>query len=150
MSSYRRSKSWFYNSIYVSFRDGRYEDGLNNASSYRLVQSSASFRKVYDSLTRVLDNIINKKENELNESWQGILSAIARLNILIEYQKNRGVLNQDLADGMKDALADLMRSLRSNPQQAKKEAEALKMALDATLAYKIVVKKREEEEEEFL
>lgn len=148
MSSYRRSRSWFYNNIYVSFRDGRYEDGLSNASSYRIVQSSASFRKVYESLTRVLDVIIRKRENELNVP--GVLNAIARLNILIEYQKNRKVLYPDLADGMKDVLADIMKSLRSNIQQAKREAEALRMALDATLAYKIVSKGGGEEEEEFL
>lgn len=93
MSSYRRSRSYFYNSIYTSFRDGRYEDALNSAAGYRLAQSSVSFRKIYDNLTKVLEAILRRREGEPREGAQGVIGAIARLNILIEYQKNRGVLH---------------------------------------------------------
>ncbi len=147
--SYSRSR--FYNYIYVPFRDGRYDDALNAATRYYTRQTSAGFRRIYESLIKTLDVI--KREGA--ENWEGkgqvksrLLLQLARLDITIEYQKNRGILDADLADGIKAALAEIRRDLGT--EKAVREAEALELALNAVLAYQIVAERKRREEEEWL
>jgi len=147
--SYGRSK--FYNTIYVPFRDGRYDDALNGATWYNTRQTSAGFMRIYDPIIKTI-NIIKR---EWTENWEGkeqvksrLLLQLARLDITIEYQKNRGVLDADLADGIKAALAEIRRDLGT--EKAVREAEALELALNAVLAYQIVAVRKRREEEEWL
>ena len=147
--SYSRSR--FYNTVYVPFRDGRYDDALNGATRYYTRQTSAGFRRIYESLIKTIDVI----KREWTENWKGkeqvksrLLLQLARLDITIEYQKNRGVLDADLADGIKAALAEIRRDLGT--EKAVREAEALELALNAVLAYQIVTERKRREEEEWL
>jgi CRISPR/Cas system CSM-associated protein Csm2 small subunit len=142
--SYRRS--WFYNNIYVPFREGRYDEALNNASRYNTKQSSAGFRKIYDPLIKILEVVKRTEKSPQDKSW--LLLQLARLDITIEYQKNRDVLQADLADGIKAALAEIRRDLGT--EKAVREAEALELALNAVLAYQIVAERKRREEEEWL
>ncbi|AFA39156.1 hypothetical protein Pogu_1129 [Pyrobaculum oguniense TE7] len=145
-------RSYFYNTVYVPFRDGRYEDGLNGASNYRTYQTSAGFRRVYDYIIRVLDGISGAKGELANnqELRNRYRIALARLDITVQYQAARKVLDQDLANGIRSALREISIALqREDINTAARNAEALRLALDAVLAYKIVAG-RGEEEEEFL
>ena len=123
--------SWFYNKIYVPFREGRYDEALNNASRYITKQSSAGFRKIYDPLIKILEVVKRTEKSLQDKSW--LLLQLTRLDITIEYQKNRDVLQADLADGIKVALAEIRRDLGT--EKAVREAEALELALNAVLAY---------------
>ncbi len=150
-------RSYFYNAVYVPFRDGRYEDGLNGAYNYRVSQTSAGFRRVYDYIIRVLDGITGSKSELANpqdpksqELRNRYRMALARADITVQYQAARKVLAEDLANGIRGALREISAALqRGDVETAARSAEALRLALDAVLAYKIVVG-REEEEEEFL
>jgi len=142
--SYSRSR--FYNNVYVPFREGRYDEALNNASRYTTRQSSAGFRRIYDSLIKTLD-VVKQREKPPSDKSR-LLLQLARLDITIEYQKNRGVLDADLADGIKAALAEIRRDLGTD--KAVREAEALELALNAVLAYQIVAVRKRREEEEWL
>lgn len=143
------ARSWFYSTLYVVLRDGKYDEALNNVERYRVVQSPAGFRRVYDKIVGVLDEIARGQRREGDQ--RRLLANLMRLDILVEYQKNRRVLYTDLADGIRAALREIMSSIKANNwEEAKKRAEALRMALDAVLAYKIVAERRREEEEEFL
>jgi len=124
---------------------------LNGATRYYTKQTSAGFRRIYESLIKTLDVI--KREGA--ENWEGkgqvrsrLLLQLARLDITIEYQKNRAVLDADLADGIKAALAEIRRDLGT--EKAVREAEALELALNAVLAYQIVAERKRREEEEWL
>jgi len=141
--SYGRSR--FYNYVYVPFRDGRYDDALNGATRYNTRQTSAGFRRIYDSLIKTIDVV---KREEKGQAKSRLLLQLARLDITIEYQKNRGTLDADLADGIKAALAEIRRDLGTD--KAVREAEALELALNAVLAYQIVAERRRREEEEWL
>ncbi|MFP3200485.1 MAG: hypothetical protein RXQ56_09600 [Thermoproteus sp.] len=141
--SYGRSR--FYNYIYVPFRDGRYDDALNGATRYNTRQTSAGFRRIYDSLIKTIDVV---KREEKGQAKSRLLLQLARLDITIEYQKNRGTLDADLADGIKAALAEIRRDLGTD--KAVREAEALELALNAVLAYQIAAERRRREEEEWL
>jgi CRISPR/Cas system CSM-associated protein Csm2 small subunit len=141
--SYGRSR--FYNYIYVPFRDGRYDDALNGATRYNTRQTSAGFRRIYDSLIKTIDVV---KREEKGQAKSRLLLQLARLDITIEYQKNRGTLDADLADGIKAALAEIRRDLGTD--KAVREAEALELALNAVLAYQIVAVRKRREEEEWL
>ncbi|CCC81872.1 hypothetical protein [Thermoproteus tenax] len=139
-------RSYFYE-IYRAFKEDRYEDGLNLASQRRFRITAAAFRKIYNSIVKPLEYIATGKITDPIP----LAAGLARLDIVIEYQKNRGVLQQELAEGIKAALAEIRQDVvRKNLQNAKKEAEALKLALDAVLAYQIVGGRRREEEEEWL
>jgi len=140
------SRSWFYNNIYVPFREGRYDEALNNASRYITKQSSAGFRRIYDPLIKILEVVKRTEKSLPDKSW--LLVQLARLDITIEYQKNRDVLKADLADGIKAALAEIRRDLGT--EKAVKEAEALELALNAVLAYQLVAERKRKEEEEWL
>jgi hypothetical protein len=141
--SYGRSR--FYNYVYVPFRDGRYDDALNGATRYNTRQTPASFRRIYDSLIKTIDVV---KREEKGQAKSRLLLQLARLDITIEYQKNRGTLDADLADGIKAALAEIRRDLGTD--KAVREAEALELALNAVLAYQIAAERRRSEEEEWL
>jgi CRISPR/Cas system CSM-associated protein Csm2 small subunit len=124
---------------------------LNGATRYYTRQTSAGFRRIYESLIKTIDVI----KREGTENWEGkgqvksrLLLQLARLDITIEYQKNRGVLDADLADGIKAALAEIRRDLGT--EKAVREAEALELALNAVLAYQIVAVRKRREEEEWL
>jgi len=124
---------------------------LNGATRYNTRQTSAGFRRIYESLIKTIDVI----KREWTENWEGkgqvksrLLLQLARLDITIEYQKNRGVLDADLADGIKAALAEIRRDLGT--EKAVREAEALELALNAVLAYQIVAVRKRREEEEWL
>jgi len=147
--SYGRSR--FYNTIYVPFRDGRYDDALNGATRYYTRQTPAGFRRIYESLIKIIDVIKREGTETREEKGQvksRLLLQLARLDITIEYQKNRGVLDADLADGIKAALAEIRRDLGT--EKAVREAEALELALNAVLAYQIVAVRKRREEEEWL
>ncbi|MCU7786947.1 hypothetical protein ODS41_03260 [Pyrobaculum sp. 3827-6] len=146
-------RSYFYNGVYASFRDNRVEDALKNAANYRTYQSPAGFRRIYDNIIRVLDGIIasrndltNKKE--LRDRYRILL---AKLDITIQYQTARRVLEQDLSEGIKAALREISGYLQKGEvDSAVRSAESLRLALDAVLAYKIAGGGKREEEEEFL
>lgn len=135
-------KSRFYNYIYTPFRDGRYNEALNNVTRYSTRTRSAAFRKIYDPIIKTLD-VIKREGGTADKSR--LLFQLARLDVIIEYQKNRGVLDTDLADGIKAALAEIRRDLGAD--KAAREAEALELALNAVLAYQIAAERRREEEE---
>lgn len=147
-------RSWFYNTIYVPFKNDRFEEGLSNADRYRAVQTPTGYRRIYEQLAPLLDEVAKLKTQQKIEveTRKGMLLRLSKMDIILEYQKNRGVLYPDLADGVKAALREVRQALNNNNiQDAAKYAEALKMALDAVLAYKFAGKKgREEEEEEWL
>lgn len=144
-------RSYFYNTVYVPFRDGKYEDGLNGAYNYRTYQTPAGFRRVYDYIIRVLDGITGSKSDLVNnlELRNRYRIALARLEITVQYQAARKVLVDDLANGIRSAIREISTALqRGDVETAARNAEALRLALDAVLAYKIVGGR--EEEEEFL
>jgi len=118
---------------------------LNGATRYNTRQTSAGFRRIYDSLIKTIDVV---KREEKGQAKSRLLLQLARLDITIEYQKNRGTLDADLADGIKAALAEIRRDLGTD--KAVREAEALELALNAVLAYQIVAERRRREEEEWL
>jgi CRISPR/Cas system CSM-associated protein Csm2 small subunit len=138
------TRSRFYNTIYTPFKNKQYDVALNNVLRYQTAQTSAGFRRIYDVVIRTLAVV----KGERRQEDPSLPKQLARLDILIEYQKNRGVLERDLADGIKAALAEIRRDLGKDV--AKEEAEALEMALNAVLAYKIIASRRREEEEEEL
>jgi hypothetical protein len=144
--SYSRSR--FYNYVYVPFREGRYDDALNGATRYYTRQTSAGFRRIYESLIKTIDVIKREGAEGKGQVKSRLLLQLARLDITIEYQKNRGVLDADLADGIKAALAEIRRDLGT--EKAVREAEALELALNAVLAYQIVAERKRREEEEWL
>ncbi len=111
--------------------------------SYRVYRTTAaSFRKIYNMIVPVLDKIISSSTSSgVIDQYQ---RALFRLNVILEYQKNRGVIDEDLANGIKQAL-DEIRNAR-DPQQARRLAETLRDSLDAFLAYVIYSSKRGEEE----
>jgi CRISPR/Cas system CSM-associated protein Csm2 small subunit len=142
--SYSRSR--FYNYIYTPLRDARYDEALNYVTRYSVRTRSAAFRKIYDPIIKTLDVIkqdVIKRGGTADKSR--LLFQLARLDIMIEYQKNRGVLDADLADGIKAALAEIRRDLGAD--KAAREAEALELALNAVLAYQIAAERRRGEEE---
>jgi CRISPR/Cas system CSM-associated protein Csm2 small subunit len=141
--SYSRSR--FYNYIYVPFRDGRYDEALNYVTRYNVRTRPAAFRKIYDPIIKTLDVVKAGKTEGSAVDRSRLLLQLARLDITIEYQKNRGVLDADLADGIKAALAEIRRDLGTD--KAARETEALELALNAVLAYQIAAERRRGEEE---
>ena len=137
----RGSRSYFYNGVFQNFVSGKYDDALQEVARYYVGDMTpTAYRKIYDMIVPVLDRIIRKGKLDPDDA-----RALVRLNIVLEYQKNRNVIHGDLADGIKDALDDV----RNNNQQAKRLAEALRDSLDAILAYKFAVEKKKTEGEEF-
>jgi len=146
-------RSRFYQ-LYDLFRRGEYDQALNEVMRYRSPQKPTAFRRIYDYLARVLESVEQldvkpqkqKEEMEEKQKVDMLARAVARINIQVEYQKNRGLLVPDLADGIKAGLLEIVQSLRGgNINEAKQRARALRDALDAVLAYVIMAKKEEEE-----
>ena len=131
------SSSRFYTNVIQNFKGGNYDAGLRALTSYRIYRTTAaSFRKIYNMIVPVLDRIISSSNVDSR--------TLIRLHIIIEYQKNRNVIDEDLANGIKQAL-DEIRNAR-DPKQARKLAETLRDSLDAFLAYVIYGGRRGEEE----
>jgi len=154
-------RSRFYQ-LYDLFRRGEYDQALNEVARYRVQQRRTAFRKIYNYLARVLENIeqLEEKQKEQKEGMPAknmdqerqkldmLARAVARINIQVEYQKNRELLAPDLADGIKAGLVEIVQSLRGgNTNEARQRAKALRDALDAVLAYVIEATKGREEEE---
>jgi len=140
--------------IYQNFRDGKYDDGFKGLNNYRINKTSpTSFRKIYSQLVTVLDRIIESsaqdKAGVQDQLVRSLVRSLVRLNILLEYQKKRGVVDEDLADGIKQALDEVRASLQqpSNLARARELAIALRDSLDSFLAYVIYGKKGGEEYE---
>ncbi len=136
--------SRFYSNVIQSFKSGNYDGGLRALMNYRVYRTtSASFRKIYNMIVPVLDRIISSSVSSgvIDQVYQRILF---RLNVIIEYQKNRGVIDEDLANGIKQALDEIRNT--KDPQQARRLAEILRDSLDAFLAYVIYGSRRGEEE----
>ena len=145
----------FYSTVYQNFRDGKYDDGLRGLAGYKVyITTSASFRKIYNQLITVLDKIIESSPMQKSQSGSTtsgvsmtqLTRPLVRLNILLEYQKKRRVIDDDLADGIKQALDEIRANL-NNPDNAVKYATALRDSLDAFLAYVIYGMKGRGEEE---
>lgn len=135
----RGGQSYFYNGVFQNFVGGRYDEALQSVMRYNTGgTSSSAYRKVYNMIVPVLDRIIRKGRLDPNDARD-----LVRLNIVLEYQKNRRLIHGDLADGIKDALNDI----RNNAQQARRFAEALRDSLDAILAYKFTAERKKEGEE---
>jgi len=141
--------SKFYSIIYQNFRDRKYDDGFKGLNSYRVYRtSSAAFRKIYNQLVTVLDRIIESSAQDTAGVQDQLVRSLVRLNILLEYQKKRGFVDDDLADGIKQALDEIRASLQqSNNRDARDLAIALRYSLDSFLAYVIYGKKGGEEYE---
>ena len=141
--------SKFYSIIYQNFRDRKYDDGFKGLNSYRVYRtSSAAFRKIYNQLVTVLDRIIESSAQDTAGVQDQLVRSLVRLNILLEYQKKRGFVDDDLADGIKQALDEIRASLQqSNNRHARDLAIALRYSLDSFLAYVIYGKKGGEEYE---
>lgn len=123
--------------IYNSFKNGKYDEALKAAMEYRTHQSRSSFRKIYEMTMRALEPI-RRGKNIDGDVENKILLELIKIDITIEYQKNRYVLERDIADSLKDALAEVRSYLEKNEvNNARKAAEALELALNAVLAYKI-------------
>jgi len=140
--------------IYQNFRDGKYDDGFKGLNNYRINKTSpTSFRKIYSQLVTVLDRIIESsaqdKAGVQDQLVRSLVRSLVRLNILLEYQKKRGVVDDDLADGIKQALDEVRASLQQpgNLDRARALAIALRDSLDSFLAYVIYGKKGGEEYE---
>jgi len=123
--------------IYNSFKNGKYDEALKAAMEYRTHQSRSSFRKIYEMTMRALEPI--RRGKNIDEDVKNkILLELIKIDITIEYQKNRDILERDIADSLKDALAEVRSRLGENKvDDARKATEALELALNAVLAYKI-------------
>jgi CRISPR/Cas system CSM-associated protein Csm2 small subunit len=127
--------------IYNSFKNGKYDEALKAAMEYRTHQSRSSFRKIYEMTMRALEPIRRGKNIDDNVKNK-ILLELIKIDITIEYQKNRYVLERDIADSLKDALAEVRSRLEENKvDDARKATEALELALNAVLAYQIAKNK---------
>jgi len=140
-------RSRFYQ-LYDLFRRGEYDQALNEVMRYRTMQNPTAFRRIYNYLAKILENIEQLGIEQQRQKVDALARAVARINIQIEYQKNRGLLAPDLADGIKAGLLEIIQSLKGGRvDDAVQRARALRDALDAVLAYVIIaVRKREEEE----
>ena len=127
--------------IYSLFKDGKYDEALRAAMEYRTSQSRSNFRKIYEMIIRTLEPI--RRGKNIDDGVKNkILLELTKINITIEYQKNRGVLEKDIADSLKGAMAEVRRYLKENKfDDARKAAEALELALNAVLAYQITKNK---------
>jgi len=140
-------RSRFYQ-LYDLFRRGEYDQALNEVMRYRTLQNPTAFRRIYNYLARVLENIEQLGVEQQRQKLDMLARAVARINIQVEYQKNRGLLAPDLADGIKAGLLEIIQSLRGGKiDEAVQRARALRDALDAVLAYVIIASKKREEEE---
>jgi len=140
-------RSRFYQ-LYDLFRRGEYDQALNEVMRYRTMQNPTAFRRIYNYLAKVLENIEQLGVEQQRQKLDMLARAVARINIQVEYQKNRGLLASDLADGIKAGLLEIIQSLRGGRiDEAVQRARALRDALDAVLAYVIIVTKKREEEE---
>jgi CRISPR/Cas system CSM-associated protein Csm2 small subunit len=142
--------SRFYSMIYQNFRDGKYDDGFKGLNNYRIDKTSpTSFRKIYSQLVTVLDRIIESSAQDTAGVQGQLIRSLVRLNILLEYQKKREVVDGDLADGIKQALDEVRASLQQpgNLDRARALAIALRDSLDSFLAYVVYGKKGGEEYE---
>jgi len=140
-------RSRFYQ-LYDLFRRGEYDQALNEVMRYRTVQNPTAFRRIYNYLAKILENIEQLSVEQQRQKLDMLARAVARINIQVEYQKNRGLLASDLADGIKAGLLEIIQSLRGGRiDEAVQRARALRDALDAVLAYVIIATKRREEEE---
>jgi CRISPR/Cas system CSM-associated protein Csm2 small subunit len=123
--------------IYRLFKEGNYDEALKAAMEYTTNQSRSNFRKIYEMIIRTLE-LIRRGKNIDDGVKNKILLELTKIDITIEYQKNRGVLEKDIADSLKGALAEVRSYLKDNKfDDARKAAEALELALNAVLAYKI-------------
>jgi len=140
-------RSRFYQ-LYDLFRRGEYDQALNEVMRYRTMQNPAAFRRIYNYLAKVLEDIEQLGGERQKQRIDTLARAVARINIQVEYQKNRGLLASDLADGIKAGLLEIIQNLKSGKtDEAMQRARALRDALDAVLAYVIVAVRRREEEE---
>jgi len=140
-------RSRFYQ-LYDLFRRGEYDQALNEVMRYRTMQNPTAFRRIYNYLAKVLEDIEQVGAEKQKQKIDALARAAARINIQVEYQKNRGLLAPDLADGIKAGLLEIIQNLRSGrTDEAMQRARALRDALDAVLAYVIIVTKKREEEE---
>jgi len=139
-------RSRFYQ-LYDLFRRGEYDQALNEVMRYRTLQNPTAFRRIYNYLAKILESIEQLGVEQQRQKVDALARAVARINIQVEYQKNRGLLAPDLADGIKAGLLEIIQSLKGGRvDDAVQRARALRDALDAVLAYVIIVKKKEEEE----
>jgi len=128
--------------VYYSFKNGKYDEALKAAMEYRTFQSRSSFRKIYEMIMRALEPIRRSKNIDDEGVKNKILLELIKIDITIEYQKNRDVLKRDIADSLKVALAEVRSYLEKNEvDNARKAAEALELALNAVLAYQIAKNK---------
>jgi CRISPR/Cas system CSM-associated protein Csm2 small subunit len=127
--------------IYRLFKDGKYDEALKAAMEYTTNQSRSNFRKIYEMIIRTLEPI--RRGKNIDDGVKNkILLELTKIDITIEYQKNRGVLEKDIADSLKGAMAEVRSYLKDNKfDDARKATEALELALNAVLAYKIAKNK---------
>jgi CRISPR/Cas system CSM-associated protein Csm2 small subunit len=127
--------------IYLLFKEGNYDEALKAAMEYRTSQSRSNFRKIYEMIIRALEPI--RRGKNIDDGVKNkILLELTKIDITIEYQKNRGVLEKDIADSLKGAMAEVRSHLKDNKfDDARKAAEALELALNAVLAYQIAKNK---------
>jgi len=141
--------SYFYK-IYDHFRRDNYEQAINAVKKYQVRQSISGFRRIYNTISKTLENIEYREKLD-SDTKARLLRELTRIQINVQYQANRRVINQDLANGIETAINEIIRDISSeNLKDAIKRATALKDALDAVLAYRITARSKEEEEEELL
>ncbi|MGC9136840.1 hypothetical protein [Caldivirga sp.] len=134
----------FYTMVFRNFYDGKYDEGFNGVTLYRIYRTSpTAFRKIYNQIIPVLDKVMAAQ----SQISPDIIRLLVRLNIVLEYQKRRGIIDDDLADGIKNAIDEIRKSLNNTKEldQARKLARALRDSLDAFLAYVIYGRRGEEE-----
>jgi len=138
-----------FHQLYQLFLSGEYDKALSEVAKYNDNRTSKSaYRKVYNYLVKVLENVEELMPGVQKEKVDILARLLTRIIIQVEYQKNRGILSYDLADGINKGLSDILQSLRNNDiNEASRKAKALRDALDAVLAFVIEKEKKERREE---
>jgi len=138
-----------FHQLYRLFLSGEYDKALSEVANYSDNRTTKSaYRKVYNYLVKVLENVEELMPGVQKEKVETLARLLTRLIIQVEYQKNRGILSYDLADGINKGLSDILQSLRNNDiNEASRKAKALRDALDAVLAFVIAKEKKERREE---
>jgi len=99
--------------IFRSLRQNNFGRALDDLRRVRVYGTSMSaYRKLHSLITSILDKIVELKPDDPNINvLANILSELTSTTLLVQYQKERGLLSRDIADGLYNILVELIREI---------------------------------------
>jgi len=101
--------------VFKSIQQNNYSNALNQLRRIRVQGTSISaYRKIHSLITSSLEKLVAiNPSNVTADILTNILSELTSTALLIEYQKERRLISNDIADGLYRVILDLIREIEA-------------------------------------